>query len=172
MPPAGDEADEYADMPGLIDLDETITSLWPTSWQHMFELFHNPHVYELDPRPQEAFENFNLGTWIRQVWHTNEASLSTTQVNTIASTISQVKVGEVAQIRWDVDENTHHPIPEDWGEKIGDSNPYVYFHGSNPLLALSFRRWGLIGTFGYEVGRNWTMRLHMQTAAYATLLVR
>ena len=56
MPSSGDDVDENADMPGLVDYNvyDTITSLWPTSWQHMFELFHNPHVYELDPRPQEV----------------------------------------------------------------------------------------------------------------------
>ena len=149
MPSAVDDADEHADTPGLISIEEqTITSLWPTSWQHMFELFHNPHVYEPDPRPQEAFARFNLGTWIRQVWSTNERQLGMTQVNSIASTIAQCKIGEVAQIRWDVDEDTHLPIPEEWGERFSDSNPFVYFHGTNPLLALSFRRWGLIGTLG------------------------
>ena len=74
----------------------------------------------------------------------------TTQVNVIASAIAQVEVGQMAQIRWDVNENTHLPIPEEWGNFSVPNNPYVYLHGTSPLLALSLRRWGLLGVSGTQ----------------------
>ena len=76
--------------------------------------------------------------------------LTTSQVNVMAAAIAQCAVGQSVCFRWDVDQDTHLPIPENWGKVSDEWNPFRYWHGSNPLLLRSFRRWGLLGNTGTQ----------------------
>ena len=51
-------------------------------------------------------------------------------------------------IRWEVNESTHLPIPAEWGDKSIDGNKNIYWHGTVPYLASSFRKYGLLPSWG------------------------